>query len=78
MSVIFGAWRISRRNCNILGCLEYRLKHVFHEDNAVADFLTKWGVEGLNIDWSFNDNLSDQLQGLFRMDKISLPYLHIL
>ncbi|XP_035541522.1 uncharacterized protein LOC118344586 [Juglans regia] len=61
----------------LLGCLEYRLTHVFREGNAVADYLAKRGAEGLNCDWSFNDALPSQLRGLLRLDKIGIPYLRI-
>ncbi|XP_042964017.1 uncharacterized protein LOC122298309 [Carya illinoinensis] len=59
----------------LLGCMEYRLNHVFREGNAVADFLAKMGAGGLTMDWSFNDTLPEQLRGLLRLDRIGLPYL---
>lgn len=58
--------------------MEYRVSHVYREGNVVADFLAKRGVERLNIDWYADCNtLPSQLHGLFRMDKIGLPYLYI-
>ena len=60
-----------------MGGMEFRMQHVFREGNVVADFLAKKGAGGLNMDWSVNDSLPDQLRGLLRMDRIGLPYLRI-
>ncbi|XP_042964739.1 uncharacterized protein LOC122298962 [Carya illinoinensis] len=54
----------------LLGGMEFCMHHVFREGNVVANFLAKMGAGSLNMDWSVNDSLPDQLCGLLRMDRI--------
>ncbi|XP_042979917.1 uncharacterized protein LOC122310097 [Carya illinoinensis] len=75
---------ITRGSCNIwyleefwdelqdnLSNMEYTMKHVFREGNAVADFLAKQGAGGLNADWlDAHDLLPSPLRGLLRMDRL--------
>lgn len=46
--------------------MEYCVRHIFQEGNAVTDFLAKQG-----------NAMPSQVRRLLRMDMIGLPFLHI-
>ncbi|KAG6693130.1 hypothetical protein I3842_10G151000 [Carya illinoinensis] len=53
--------------------MEYMMKHIYREGNAVADYLAKQGAGGSNMEWAGDQGLPSNLRGLLVWLDLAFP-----
>lgn len=56
----------------ILSTLEVKVRHIYREENAEADFLTRWASARGTGTWNSYNEVPHLLKGILKVDKVGL------
>lgn len=62
----------------LLAAIEYKIAHVFREDNKATDWLANWGIIEKKFVLTEERDFPKKLKGIVRINRSSLPNLRFI